>query len=235
MRRLIGLSVTIVMSLSLMACVPTAEPEENNESQKNAEEISALTKELAELKKELTKVEEDKEDEKKEAETKEEPEVDNIAPHSEDEQGAEETYKKHAGRFFDIEYPESFSILSEETGLFPDNELYPGTDGVTVLSPDKKVEFYVFSPLCKGDAKWKTAQAGEKKGSETSTGTEDNIITRASISGPGYARFYEEQTGEYDDSCIRVFGLKYTNAADYEPFKTAYLHFKSSLVQYWWD
>ena len=98
--------------------------------------------------------------------------------------------------------------------------------------------FYVFSSVWGDESNWKILQAGEQIVEETSQTKGDKTTNRGSIKGDGYWRFYAEELIclELSDDCrdwLRtVYGLKYTSAADYEPYKSDYRFFKKSFKQY---
>ncbi len=257
MKKYCRFALVIVLLLSVGACGDKNESTRLYEERNNANEIVGLNRGTEQTKRQLQELLESNQENQDALQFK----YEEVPLHSDDVEGEEKVLKKapenegesatevqaeqrekspsgfekYKGRFFDVEYPANFTLLSEEVFDEPNPESYPGTDGITVQSPDGRLEFYVYSPLCSGNPEWKETRDGEGEGEVTVEEAENHLITRGSFVSSKYTRFFEERKGKYDMPCISVFGLKYTNAADYEPFKQDYLHFKNSLLQYWWD
>jgi hypothetical protein len=139
-------------------------------------------------------------------------------------------YALFRGAWFEIKYPANFSpriVKKSSTNQ-------TGADAVVFLSPDKLVEFYIFSPQWGGVAPEielnpKTEKLDSKKSSKTQNGT----ITWSTISSlkGEYSRSY--QAFDSSSGYINwVVGIKYNDMSAYERYKSQYILFKKSLVQF---
>lgn len=136
--------------------------------------------------------------------------------------------KKFEGAWFDIEYPQNFSStgsLKSSTG--------EGYDSAKFTSPDKKVEFYIYSPQWGGDAIDINLKSNEKLlSSESKTNGEFRIKHWTIVAKDGsYTRSYQEKLNINTQS-KSVVGIKYINSDAYEKYRKSYIAFKSSLIQY---
>ncbi len=136
-------------------------------------------------------------------------------------------WPKFKGQWFDVKYPPGFKVVGRDrntTGKY---------DGVSFLSPDSQVEFYVYSPRFQGDSWWMTKRSGETLGGQSTETGSKYTIKYGTFKGPKgkYSRSYAAYTNKSDDS-QHVFGYRYNSQAAYNKYKSKYLTFKGSLVQY---
>lgn len=132
------------------------------------------------------------------------------------------------GAWFDIMYPAEFfpKIIQKPV---------PGkdkADAVIFSSPDKLVEFYIYSPQWGGFAPGiEINPTTERLDSEKSRKSKDGIITWFTISSRkgDYIRSYQEFKS---DSVHWVVGIKYKDKNSYNQYIKQYLFFKKSLKQY---
>lgn len=152
--------------------------------------------------------------------------------------------KRYSGSWFDISYPTNFTT-SPSAPLNTDNSNdllhYIETDEATFTSPDKSVEFFVFSPLWSGDpidylsikpteevVNEKTATKGEGYGKSIT-----RWVTIRAKDGTYYRSFVSIKNQANTESPLHhVFGIKYKNNEAYEKYKDDYNAFKKSLIQY---
>ncbi len=134
--------------------------------------------------------------------------------------------KVFKGAWFDISYPTSFSA---NPGI--KCQSMEGVESATFVSPDKSVEFYVFSPQWSGEATDIILKNNEKLASEKSDVKENITIKWFTISAKdaSYTRSYVQTTTE---STNQIFGIKYKNQASFDKYKNEYLAFKKSLIQF---
>jgi hypothetical protein len=135
-------------------------------------------------------------------------------------------WPKFKGQWFDIKYPPGFKAVGRDkntTGKY---------DGVSFLSPDKTVEFYVYSPRFQGDSWWMTKRTGETLGGQSTDDGAKYTIKYGTYTGPKgkYSRSYADITIKADGS-RHVFGFRY-NSQTYDKYKPKYVIFKSSLKQF---
>lgn len=140
-------------------------------------------------------------------------------------QGKWLTYK---GAYFDIQYPANFRARGS---LRTDGERY---DSAFFTSPDKKVEFYVYSPIWNGEPE--DIEIDETTESYVSRNTEERNgikIRRATIRAKdgSYVRSFED-TENTNTNNRTVFGIKYLDQAAYDKYRQTYLAFKKSIKQY---
>jgi hypothetical protein len=145
--------------------------------------------------------------------------------------------KLYGGYYFDVYYPESFTA-------FPANDKedygrpYAETDEAFFTSPDGEVEFFIYSPLWSGEPENYTKIAENEKLVSEETKEYDEGDTRIrwvtiEDKDGSYTRSFVSKYEQISFSEIHhVFGIKYKNQAAYEKYKSAYLDFKNSLVQY---
>ena len=138
--------------------------------------------------------------------------------------------KTFKGSFFEIKYPATFtakgSLVSETAG---DGSF----DSAFFTSPDGEVEFYVYSPQWSGSADDIEVQPNETKGKEEYTNGKNKVIIHYTISAKdgSYARSYQETRNRIEKTTT-IIGIKYKNMKAYNKYKTQYLAFKASLVQF---
>lgn len=143
------------------------------------------------------------------------------------------------GSWFSIKYPKNF-VPSPLTSTDVQKDELP-TDEVRFTSPDKSVEFFVYSPQWNGDPKeyLKVASNEELVSEKSENGGKDleKFITKwATIKAKdgSYTRSYVSMKNQVDtgSDVHHVFGIKYKDAASYELHKDAYIAFKASLEQF---
>lgn len=148
----------------------------------------------------------------------------------------------YRGSWFDIQYPQEFTARP----IYPTN-VYNGktsvlTDEAYFMSPDKTVEFFVFSPHWNGNPiDYVTVRPTEKMVSEktdkSGSGMQEKIVQWVTVKakdGSYYRSFVsiKSQAGTGGSDLHRVFGIQYSNNAAYEQYRDDYIAFKNSLHQY---
>lgn len=137
------------------------------------------------------------------------------------------TYK---GAWFEVKYPVGFKVVVREKAG-EENEGRSSALGVSFVSPDGLVEFYVFSPQWNGRSEWILRREGEKQTGYSRKRVDDEIITAVTRKGPGYSRSYADYESP-ELNTRKIFGYKYASEAAYKAYRPLYLKFKGSLVQY---
>lgn len=140
--------------------------------------------------------------------------------------GQTKTFK---GAWFDIKYPSAFKVKPSLKSATNTN----GYESAFFESPDRLVEFYVFSPQWRGEAtdiELKTSEKITGDKTETTGNTTIRWWTIAAKNG-SYTRSYQEKTDNISNTNW-IIGIKYKNQAAFNKYKKQYLAFKSSLVQY---
>jgi len=142
----------------------------------------------------------------------------------------------YRGVWFDIEYPHDFTVRP----IGPSDEAY-------FTSPDRAVEFFIFSPLWAGEPEsyLRVAPTEELVSEKTQKVTEDerpgqygdtvtHWVTLKAKDDSYYRSFVsiKEQVGTGSSELHHVFGIKYTDWESYLNYKEQYLAFKESLRQY---
>ncbi|UJF29464.1 hypothetical protein L0B70_11555 [Kaistella sp. 97-N-M2] len=143
--------------------------------------------------------------------------------------GAEPSYKKYSGAWFEIDYPAGFSVKNSQKSLTKKE----GFDSAIFTSGDDKVQFYVFSPQWSGVPADINLKASEIKTDSTSAVVDGLRINRWTIQAKNgtYFRSYESSS-ETEGNINMIFGIVYIAEKDLEKYKKEYLHFKNSLEQY---
>ena len=136
-------------------------------------------------------------------------------------------WPKFKGQWFDVKYPPGFTVVGR------DKNSSGKYDGVSFISPDKTVEFYVYSPRFHGDSWWQIRRSGETLGGQSTESGGKYTIKYGTFTGPKkkYSRSYAAYTNKSDDS-QHVFGFRYNSQAAYNKYRPQYMTFKASLVQY---
>ncbi|MEN6345033.1 MAG: hypothetical protein ABFE16_06970 [Armatimonadia bacterium] len=138
-------------------------------------------------------------------------------------------WKTYTGAWFKVRYPASFEVVAREESSTSSE----GNDGVSFVSPDGSIEFYVFSPQWSGESQWIHAKEGEAK-TESSTEAEGSQTTTwVTLAGPDGA--YERSYADTFDSTLNtrhIFGFRYPSKAAYGEWKEIYVKFKQSLEQF---
>ncbi|MBW8361260.1 MAG: hypothetical protein K0M56_03630 [Kaistella sp.] len=139
------------------------------------------------------------------------------------------SYKKYTGAWFEIEYPDTFTV---ESSLKSSTNV-KGFDSALFASPDEKVRFYVFSPQWTGEPKdiaFKSSEIQTDSSLAVNNGLTVKNWTIAAKDG-SYFRSYES-TSETPGNISKIVGIKYTDKEDLKNYREEYLHFKNSLQQY---
>ena len=143
--------------------------------------------------------------------------------------------KTYKGAWFDVKIPSNFSIK-------PSKKSSSGYESVFFESPDKLVEFYVFSPQSFGkteDIYVKPAKellvSKEIKDNGKSPSLFPSIITNYSIKAidGSYLRTFQETAEINGDTVVYLItGIKYKSEIEYNKYKQDYINFKKSLIRY---
>ena len=159
-----------------------------------------------------------------------------VKPHADEDTGVAlgvsdlgNGLSKFTGAWFDIKYPSSFTVRPSQKSTSSD-----GYESVFFESPDHTVEFYVFSPQWSGDSKdiAFNPQTENKVADEVSKGTDEKLhYFTYEAKDKSYTRSYQEST-ENEGSVRWVVGIKYKDMASYNKYKTDYINFKKSMMQY---
>jgi len=149
--------------------------------------------------------------------------------------------KEYKGNYFSIEYPEDFKVRTSHS-----------KDEAYFTSPDKSVEYFVYSPLWGGEPEaYLKIKSNEKRVSQkTIKGKNTNPnrdrdrdvqithwVTLAAKDG-SYTRSYMHIKRKSSDKTLKmsdidlVFGFKYQNARARKIYANAYTLFKKSLEQF---
>lgn len=154
--------------------------------------------------------------------------------------------KRYTGNNFAIEYPAEFSARA---GKKHSRDDYQAGDEAFFTSPDKYVEFFVYSPLWDGKPDYylevaKTEILLDEKISKTKNNDPfvdkalDQKITHwlsVKAKDDSYFRSFVHTSLRSSDASLKiagidtVFGIKYKNKQSYDKYKTAYIAFKQSL------
>ncbi|HEY3396124.1 MAG TPA: hypothetical protein VGM19_00545 [Armatimonadota bacterium] len=139
-----------------------------------------------------------------------------------------ETWSVYRGAWFEVRYPQGFKVAPRQKSASA-----AGYDGVSFLSPDGKVEFYVFSPQWSGEPDWIKPLAGEEVEDQSTETRGESQAVQVTLRGPGgkYERAYVDVSNATAHT-RHVFGIKYRNAAAYSDYLPLYLKFKESLQQF---
>ena len=149
--------------------------------------------------------------------------------------------KTHKGNYFSIDYPEDFKVVTSYS-----------KDEAHFISPNKNVEYFVYSPLWGGEpVDYLTVKSSEKlikektvKGKNNNPARDINrdmqITKWVSLQAKNgvYTRAYLHIKRKSSDETLKmgdidlVFGFKYKNKKAYDIYKKAYKLFKNSLEQY---
>lgn len=140
--------------------------------------------------------------------------------------GQTKTFK---GAWFQVKYPSSFTPKSSLKSATSQE----GCESAFFKSPDKLVEFYIFSPQWSGNPTDISLKSTEKLLSSTSQTSGSKIVKWWKISAKdgSYTRSYQENKDTLQNTNM-VIGIKYKNLNAYNKYKKQYLAFKSSLTQY---
>lgn|SRR5438552_6415933 len=143
------------------------------------------------------------------------------------------------GAWFDISYPMEFSVHPEQKSVTSTE----GFDSVRFVSPDRKVEFYVFSPQWSGESSELQVREGERIVSNKIETHDfrigDNVEKGAvvetwiTIEGGGgqQTRYYYTKRNRATHTYL-VFGLTSRDSRVTRNYKSCYARFKGSIRQY---
>ena len=135
--------------------------------------------------------------------------------------------KPYKGAWFDIKYPAGFKVVPRQKS----SSNATGYDAVSFLSPDGRVEFFIYSPQWSGNPDWIKQRSGEKLTGKSSERTGNKTITYVTLKGLAYTRSYADYR-DAQSNTRWVFGYKYKDSASYHAYRDLYLKFKQSLKQY---
>lgn len=133
------------------------------------------------------------------------------------------------GAWFHISAPPSFEVVPSLKSA----SAQEGYDSVFFRSPDRQVEFYVFSPQWSGEPTDIALAPNEKQTASETKASAENVVTWYSIEAidGSYVRTYQD-TRSRDGSVHWVVGLRYTSKAAYDVYRADYTRFKNSLMQF---
>ncbi|MFM2337503.1 MAG: hypothetical protein RL115_696 [Bacteroidota bacterium] len=142
--------------------------------------------------------------------------------------------KTYNGAWFDIKYPSTFTARSGEKSATLSTEF----ESAFFLSPDKQVEFYVYSPQWNGEpsdidvtkTEKKAATSTKKRVEITGDEIEENWWT-ITANDKSYVRSYYQYINNTLNT-TKIFGIKYKNQKALDKYKKQYADFKKSLIQY---
>ena len=140
------------------------------------------------------------------------------------------TYK---GAWFEIKYPSGFTV--KPAGKSTTNLV--GYDSVYFISPNNNVEFYVFSPQWKGEAKEIEINPNIERLIDQNIVKEKNKMgqsktIRMFIAEAKDNSYFRAVRDETTDDTRLIFGIKYKNKEMYNKYYNEYILFKKSLRQF---
>ena len=145
-----------------------------------------------------------------------------VAAGSENKQ----SWSTYTGAWFKIEFPPGFEVRPSLD------------DSAFFISPDKKVEFYVFSPQWNGEptdfvftsqSEKEIAREEQKSEQKIVPGFTVQWVTVKAKNGSYWRSWVDKET---ENNTRTVFGIKYQNQEVYKKYKEQYRRFKGSLIQY---
>lgn len=136
---------------------------------------------------------------------------------------ARSNWKTYKGEWFDVRYPADFTVVG--TGE---------EDGVSFRSPDREVEFYVFSPLWNGtSAVAQQHDVNEDVETMTQERSGSALIRRFTyLAKDGSYRRSFEDTEDTTHNTRHIFGVRYRSLNALARYRADYMTFKKSLQQY---
>ena len=139
-------------------------------------------------------------------------------------------WKLYRGAWFEIACPPGFTPRPSKKSATAET----GHDSAFFLSPDRLVEFYVFSPQWGGEPEDilldpATETVVSRKRDRRRGRTTEWVEIRAK--NGAYLRAYADTVDETLNT-RKTFGIRYRDAGAYRRYREAYLAFKESLVQF---
>jgi hypothetical protein len=133
------------------------------------------------------------------------------------------------GAWFRVWAPPSFAVVPS----LKSTTAQEGFDSVFFRSPDRQVEFYVFSPQWSGEPTDIALATTEKQTAFETKASVAKVVSWYSIEATdgSYIRTYQD-TRSKDGSVRSVVGLKYSSKAAYDRYRADYARFKGSLTQF---
>jgi hypothetical protein len=133
------------------------------------------------------------------------------------------------GAWFEIKYPPGFTVKPGQRS----RTSVRGYDSAFFISPDQKVEFYVFSPQWNGTPDYSLDSVNEVIVSNDVTTKNNVTVTQVTIKekNGGYLRSWLDKEDKLSNTRC-VFGIKYRNKTSYDQYRPDYLIFKNSLRQF---
>ncbi len=138
--------------------------------------------------------------------------------------------KKYETNWLSVEYPASFVA---RPSLLSDTTLEEGYSSVFFESPDKLVEFYVYSTALYIEPSDIALTDSEKLVSEKETKRAHDLVKTWTIAAKdkSYMRSYSAYYGEDGLIMIDIVGLKYKDTDAYNKYKDDYIAFKKSFLK----
>ena len=141
---------------------------------------------------------------------------------------AEQKMLTYKGAWFEINYPAGFTVKPGQKSTTRQE----GYDSVYFISPDRSVEFFVYSPQWKGEGEGIEINPNLETLIEQNTEKHKSKKIRwftVKAKDNSYLRSIRDDTTE---STRLVFGIKYKNKAMYDKYYHDYIAFKESLRQF---
>lgn len=141
-------------------------------------------------------------------------------------------WSRYKGCWFEISYPSQFKPVVRDSCATGGKDHGRG-DGASFVSPDGKVEFYVYSPQWSGKPGWVSLRPGEKETARRVAKSADRTVTFVTVRGPkaSYVRSWAD-TVENNSRVRFTFGLKYRDESTRKKHADEYERFKKSLKQF---
>jgi hypothetical protein len=133
------------------------------------------------------------------------------------------------GAWFTIKYPPGFIVKPGQKS----RTSVQGYDSAFFISPDRTVEFYVFSPQWQGTPEIDVDSANEVIISQNVETKNNAIVTWVTVKEKhgNYLRSWVDREDKLSNTRL-VFGIKYQDQANYNKYRPDYLIFKKSLRQF---
>jgi hypothetical protein len=147
--------------------------------------------------------------------------------------------KRFEGAWFTVRYPAAFTVRPGMPGRSSDKNQ---VDSAYFVSPDKKVEFYVYSPQWNGEPtdyalepKWETLVAKREQTVKKGSGGFNETIRVQWVTVKAKNGAYTRSWVDTENTTLNtrhVFGIKYTDLKSYQKYRAAFEAFKKSLEQF---